>query len=78
MSSDRYERELEKPKKVDGKAGQTVIESLKDIAADLVRYVIEFPFEYVYCRHGLDVKSREISVVAVTSQEWIAYCFDLP
>ena len=64
MSSDRYQRGLEKLKEVDGEAGETVIESLKDIAPDLARYVIEFPFGDVYCRPGLDLKSREIAAVA--------------
>ncbi len=64
MSSDRYERGLEKLKEVDGKAGETVIEGLKDIAPDLARYVIEFPFGDIYSRPELDLKSREIAAVA--------------
>ncbi|MDA8416433.1 MAG: carboxymuconolactone decarboxylase family protein [Betaproteobacteria bacterium] len=64
MSIDRYERGLEKLKEVDGKAGETVIEGLKDIAPDLARYVIEFPFGDIYSRPGLDLKSREIAAVA--------------
>ncbi len=64
MSSDRYERGLKKLKEVDSKAGETVIEGLKDIAPDLARYVIEFPFGDVYSRPGLDLKSREIAAVA--------------
>lgn len=64
MASNRYERGLEKLKEVDGEAGERVVESLKDIAPDLARYVIEFPFGDVYCRPGLDLKSREIAAVA--------------
>jgi 4-carboxymuconolactone decarboxylase len=64
MSSDRYERGWEKLKEVDGEAGERVMESLKDIAPDLARYVIEFPFGDVYSRPGLDLKSREIAAVA--------------
>ncbi|MGO8881704.1 MAG: carboxymuconolactone decarboxylase family protein [Desulfomonilaceae bacterium] len=64
MSSDRYERGLKKIKEVDGKVGETVIEGLKDIAPDLARYVIEFPFGDIYSRPGLDLKSREIAAVA--------------
>ena len=64
MKEDRYERGWEKLKEVDGEAGERVIESLKDIAPDFARYVIEFPFGDVYCRPGLDLKSREIAVVA--------------
>ena len=39
-------------------------ESLKDIAPDFARLLIEFPFGDVYSRPGLDLKSREIAVVA--------------
>jgi 4-carboxymuconolactone decarboxylase len=64
MSSTRYERGWEKLKEIDGEAGERVIANLKDIAPDLARYTIEFPFGDVYCRPGLDVKSREIATVA--------------
>jgi 4-carboxymuconolactone decarboxylase len=64
MDQERFERGWEKLKEVDGEAGQRVIESLKDIAPDLGRYTIEFPFGDVYSRPGLDLKSREIATVA--------------
>jgi len=64
MDMDRYTRGLEKLKEIDGEAGERVIQSLKDIAPDLARYVIEFPFGDVYNRPGLDLKSREIATVA--------------
>lgn len=61
---DRYQQGWQKLAEVDGKAGEQVIESLKDIAPDLARYVIEFPFGDIYSRPGLDLKSREIATVA--------------
>ena len=64
MSVDRYKRGWEKLKEIDGEAGERVIESLKDISPDLGRYTIEFSFGDIYCRPGLDLKSREIAVVA--------------
>jgi len=64
MSNDKYERGLKKLKEIDGEAGERVIESLKDIAPDLARYMIEFPFGDVYSRPGLDLKAREIATVA--------------
>lgn len=63
-TNDRYQRGLEKLKEIDGKAGELVIESLKDIAPDFARLLIEFPFGDIYSRPGLDLKSREIAVVA--------------
>ena len=64
MEENRYERGLQKLQEIDGEAGERVIESLKDIAPDLGRYTIEFPFGDVYSRPGLDLKSREIATVA--------------
>lgn len=62
--SDRYKRGWEKLKEVDGKAGERVIESLKDIAPEFSDLLIEFPFGDIYSRPGLDLKSREIAVIA--------------
>lgn len=64
MNNERYERGLEKFKEIDGEAGERIIESLKDISPDLVRYTIEFAFGDVYSRTGLDLKSREIASIA--------------
>jgi 4-carboxymuconolactone decarboxylase len=63
-TDDRYQRGWEKLKEVDGEAGERVIESLKDIAPDFARLLIEFPFGDIYSRPGLNLKSREIAVVA--------------
>tara|TARA_Y100001951_G_scaffold104936_1_gene118704 strand:+ start:2530 stop:2844 length:315 start_codon:yes stop_codon:yes gene_type:complete len=41
-----------------------VVESLSGIAPDFARYLVEFPFGDIYSRPGLDLKSREIAVVA--------------
>ena len=60
----RYERGLAKLHEIDGEAGANVLQSLEDIAPDFARYLIEFPFGDVYSRPGLDLKSREIAVVA--------------
>ncbi len=60
----RYRRGLEKLEQVDGDAGRRVIESLEAIAPDMARYLIEFPFGDIYCRPGLDLKSREIATLA--------------
>jgi len=63
-NNERYQRGWEKLKEVDGEVGERVIESLKDIAPDFARLLIEFPFGDIYSRPGLDLKSREIAVVA--------------
>lgn len=63
-TQDRYERGLAKLQEIDGGAGEQVVESLAGIAPDFARYLIEFPFGDIYSRPGLDLKSREIAVVA--------------
>ncbi|MBE9061366.1 carboxymuconolactone decarboxylase family protein [cf. Phormidesmis sp. LEGE 11477] len=62
--SERFQRGWIQLKAIDGEAGEQVIESLKEIAPDLARYVIEFPFGDIYSRPGLDLKSREIATIA--------------
>ncbi len=60
----RYKRGWEKLKEIDGAAGEKVINSLKDISPDLGKFIIEYAFGDVYTRDGLDLKSKEIAVVA--------------
>lgn len=64
MYQNRYDRGLAKLEEIDGEAGTNVINSLRDIAPDFARYLIEFPFGDIYSRPGLDLRSREIAVVA--------------
>ena len=64
MTPTRYEQGLAKLQEIDGEAGTNVVNSLRDIAPDFARYLIEFPFGDIYSRPGLDLRSREIAVVA--------------
>ena len=61
---DRYERGLARLREIDGEAGEQVIAGLADIAPDFARYLIEFPFGDIYSRPGLNLRTREIAVVA--------------
>ncbi|WP_035206287.1 carboxymuconolactone decarboxylase family protein [Acidovorax sp. CF316] len=61
---DRYQQGLARLREIDGEAGERVIDSLAGIAPDFARYLIEFPFGDIYSRPGLDLRSREIAVVA--------------
>lgn len=64
MDKARFEKGLDMLAKIDGSSGKAVVESLKDIAPDFGRYLVEFPFGDIYSRPGLDIKSREIATVA--------------
>ncbi|MFD7163547.1 carboxymuconolactone decarboxylase family protein [Streptomyces violascens] len=65
LPGDRYERGLAKLTEVDGHAGDQVVASLRDIAPDLARYIIEFAFGDIYSRAALDLKSRELATIAM-------------
>lgn len=64
MDSKRFDTGMAMLRKIDGAAGEAVMASLKDIAPDFAKFLIEFPFGDIYSRPGLDLKSREIAVVA--------------
>jgi len=60
----RYARGQRALAAIDGQAGAQVVASLADIAPDFARYLIEFPFGDIYCRPGLDLRSREIASIS--------------
>jgi len=64
MENERYRRGWDKLREIDGQAGENVVESLRGIAPDFARLLIEFPFGDIYSRPGLDLKTRELAVVA--------------
>ncbi len=64
MSDERYQAGLQQLAQIDGEAGEKVLAALADVAPDLARYTIEFPFGDIYRRPGLDLKSRELATVA--------------
>ena len=64
MQTDRYAAGLAKLEQVDGRGGAEVLESVRAISPDFARYLVEFPFGDIYSRPGLDLKQREIAVVA--------------
>ena len=63
-SSDRYQRGFKTLESINGEAGQRIMEMLKDISADMARYIIEFPYGDIYSRPGLDLKTRELITIA--------------
>jgi 4-carboxymuconolactone decarboxylase len=60
----RFERGWERLIEVDAEGGERVIESLKDVAPDLGRYVVEFAYGEIYQRPGLDLRQRELVTIA--------------
>ncbi|WP_225370099.1 carboxymuconolactone decarboxylase family protein [Methanobrevibacter arboriphilus] len=41
-----------------------LFDELEDIAPDLGRFIVEFPYSEIYTRNGLDLKTRELATVA--------------
>jgi len=64
MDTNRFERGLCRLREIDGSAGEAVVESLRDIAPDLGRYIIEFGFGDIYSRPGLTLPQRELVTIA--------------
>ena len=60
---ERYERGLELLQQVDGDGGVQVVDSLKDLAPDVGRYIIEFAFGEIYAREGLSLRDRELATI---------------
>jgi 4-carboxymuconolactone decarboxylase len=50
--------------KITGGTGNSVVESLKDIAPDLAEWIISFSYGDVLSRPGLDLRSRQFATVA--------------
>ncbi|MCZ8517867.1 MULTISPECIES: carboxymuconolactone decarboxylase family protein [Paenibacillus] len=68
-SNERYTRGWEKLMQIDGEGGKRVIESMRDIAPDLGKYVVEFAFGEIYSREVLDLKQRQlITISSLTTQ----------
>ncbi|WP_276354436.1 carboxymuconolactone decarboxylase family protein [Cohnella caldifontis] len=64
MDQERYERGWQRLMEVDGEGGRRVVDSLRDIAPDLGRYVVEFAFGDIYGRPGLSLRQRQLVTVA--------------
>jgi 4-carboxymuconolactone decarboxylase len=63
-SDDRYARGQEMLRRIHGSGGEQVIAALAEIAPDFARQVVEFPYGEIYTRPQLDLKTRELAVVA--------------
>ncbi|NLU09010.1 MAG: carboxymuconolactone decarboxylase family protein [Clostridiales bacterium] len=61
----RYELGVNKLSEVDGEGGTEVVESLKNIAPDLGKYIIEFAFGDIYTRPSLNLKQRELITLSI-------------
>ncbi len=63
-SNERYERGMKALQALDAQGAQAVIESLRDIAPDMARFIIEFAYGDVYTRADLDPKTRQVATIS--------------
>jgi len=61
---DRYIKGLKNLEKIHPKTSEALIKNLENIAPDLGRFIVEFPYGDIYERPYLDLKSREIATIA--------------
>jgi 4-carboxymuconolactone decarboxylase len=62
--SEQFQRGWKRLMEVDAEGGERVIESLRDVAPDLGRYVVEFAFGEIYQRPVLDLRQRQLVTIS--------------
>jgi 4-carboxymuconolactone decarboxylase len=68
MSEDRYQKGIEHLKVMNKDSFKKLKNLLDDVAPDMARYVVEFPYGDIYSRPGLDLRIRElVTIAALTS-----------
>lgn len=63
----RYEKGKEVLESIQQRKVEEIFEGIEDIAPDMSRFVVEFPYAEIYTRDEVDLKTRELcTVVALT------------
>ncbi len=61
---DRYEKGKDVLEGIQGRSIEEIFKDLEDVAPDLSRFVVEFPYSEIYTREEVDLKTRELCTVA--------------
>ena len=61
---DRFKKGMEVLKKTNQESIENLFDNLEDIAPDLARFAVEFPYSEIYTRETVDLKTRELATVA--------------
>jgi len=64
LSMSRYEKGKKALESIQERSVEEIFKELDDIAPDLSRFVIEYPYSEIYTRDELDLKTREICTVS--------------
>ena len=60
----RYEKGKEVLENIQKRSVEEIFKDLDDIAPDLSRFVVEFPYSEIYTREEVDLKTRELCTVS--------------
>lgn len=60
----RYEKGKDMIESIQKRSLEEIFEGIDDIAPDMSRFVVEFPYSEIYTRDEVDLKTREICTVA--------------
>ena len=60
----RYEKGREVLENIQKRSVEEIFKDLEDIAPDLSRFVVEFPYSEIYTRGEVDLKTRELCTVS--------------
>jgi 4-carboxymuconolactone decarboxylase len=63
-NDDRFQTGLKQFREIDGEAIEKIIDELKGVSPDLGKFIIEYAYGDIYSRKGLDLKSKEIAIIA--------------
>ena len=60
----RYEKGKEMLEGIQERSVEEIFKDLEDVAPDMSRFVVEFPYSEIYTRTEVDLKTRELCTVA--------------
>ena len=63
-SMSRYEKGKKVLEDIQQRPVEEIFKELEDVAPDLSRFVVEFPYSEIYTRDEVDLKTRELCTVA--------------
>lgn len=63
MKKTKFDLGMENLNLIDGDGGQSIIDSLNDIAPDVGKYIIEFAFGDIYTRKNLTLQEKELTTI---------------
>lgn len=64
MYMSRYEKGKQTLEDIQKRSVEEIFKEIDDIAPDLSRFVIEFPYSEIYTREEVDLKTRELCTVS--------------